>query len=60
HDQIGAALLRIRRLTNGYTPPPDASAVYRKLVGGLWELEATLQLTMREEDEILFPKLTLR
>ncbi|HET6882337.1 MAG TPA: universal stress protein [Pirellulales bacterium] len=58
HDRIATALLRIRRLTNGYTPPPDASAAYRKLVGGLWELEATLQLAMREEDEILFPKLT--
>ncbi|HWB12752.1 MAG TPA: universal stress protein [Pirellulales bacterium] len=55
HDQIGAALLRIRRLTNGYTPPRGASPAHRALVAGLWELEATLQLAIREEDDILLP-----
>ena len=55
HDRIGAALLRIRRLTNGYTPPRNASPAHRAMVAGLWELEANLQLSMREEDEILFP-----
>lgn len=55
HDRIGTALLRIRRLTNGYTPPRDASPAHRAIVAGLWELEANLQLAMREEDEILFP-----
>jgi len=59
HDRISTTLVRIRRLTNGYTPPPDASVAYRKLVGGLWELEATLQLAIREEDDILFGKLAL-
>lgn len=55
HDQISTDLLRIRRLTNGYTPPHGASVTHRALIAGLWELEANLQLAMREEDEILFP-----
>ncbi|MGH7137059.1 MAG: hemerythrin domain-containing protein, partial [Pirellulales bacterium] len=55
HDQIGAALLRIRRLTNGYAPPRDASPAHRAIVAGLWELEANLQLAMREEDDVLYP-----
>ena len=60
HDRIGAALLRIRRLTNGYTPPRDASPAHRSVVAGLWDLEANLQLAMREEDEILFPMVLAR
>lgn len=55
HDQICTDLLRIRRLTNGYTPPHGASPAHRAMIAGLWELEANLQLAMREEDEILFP-----
>lgn len=55
HDRIGLTLLKIRRLTNGYTPPADASPTHRAVVAGLWELEANLQLAMREEDQILFP-----
>lgn len=60
HDRIGASLLRIRRLTNGYTPPANASPTHRAIVAGLWELEANLQLAMREEDEILFPMVLAR
>ncbi|HEX7449062.1 MAG TPA: universal stress protein [Pirellulales bacterium] len=56
HEQIGVELLHIRRLTNGYAPPRGASDSYRAMIGGLWELEANLQLAMREEDEILFAK----
>jgi iron-sulfur cluster repair di-iron protein len=55
HDRIAAALVRIRRLTNGYTLPRGASPAHRAMVAGLWELEANLQLSMREEDEILLP-----
>ncbi|MGH7138447.1 MAG: universal stress protein, partial [Pirellulales bacterium] len=43
HDRIGEALLRIRRLTYGYTPPRDATPTHRAFVAGLWELEAILQ-----------------
>src|SRR5487761_1151154 len=60
HERIGVELLRIRRLTNGYAPPPGASAAYRAMIGALWELEANLQLAMREEDEILFAKALTR
>lgn len=56
HERIGVELLHIRRLTNGYAPPQGASEAYRAMIGGLWELEANLQLAMREEDEILFAK----
>lgn len=60
HERIGVGLLHIRRLTNGYVPPQGASEAYRAMIGGLWELEANLQLAMREEDEILFAKARMR
>lgn len=60
HERIGVGLLHIRRLTNGYVPPQGASETYRAMIGGLWELEANLQLAMREEDEILFAKARMR
>lgn len=59
HDLVEAELSEIRRLTNGYVAPASASMVYRTLLGGLWELEATLHLNMHEEDDILFSKALL-
>ena len=42
HDHAGAALAELRRLTNGYIPPPDACNTYRALFAGLDELERDL------------------
>jgi regulator of cell morphogenesis and NO signaling len=56
HDDAGAALARLRALTDGYTPPADACPTYRALLDGLAELEADLHLHIHEENNILFPR----
>ena len=56
HDSAGAALGRIRSLTNTYTPPEDACATFRAFYWGLAELEHDLHLHIHLENNILFPK----
>lgn len=56
HDDVGAALARLRALTCGYTPPADACPTYRALLAGLAELEADLHRHIHEENNILFPR----
>jgi regulator of cell morphogenesis and NO signaling len=56
HASAGAALQRIRALTDGYTPPSDACASYRVLLEGLAELEADLHRHIHKENNILFPQ----
>ena len=56
HDSAGAALREMRRLTGGYTPPPDACPTYRALLQGLRELETDLHLHIHLENNILFPR----
>jgi regulator of cell morphogenesis and NO signaling len=56
HDEAGAALARLRTLTQGYTPPEDACPTFRAMFDGLAELEADLHLHIHEENNILFPR----
>jgi regulator of cell morphogenesis and NO signaling len=56
HEHAGAALARIRQLTNGFTPPPDACVTFRSLYAGLAELERDLHLHIHLENNILFPR----
>jgi regulator of cell morphogenesis and NO signaling len=56
HDDAGAALARLRALTDGYTPPADACPTYRALLDGLAGLEADLHVHIHEENNILFPR----
>jgi regulator of cell morphogenesis and NO signaling len=56
HDNAGRALVQMRRLTEGYTAPPDACATYRALYQGLEELEADLHQHIHLENNILFPR----
>jgi regulator of cell morphogenesis and NO signaling len=56
HDDAGAALSRLRALTGGYAPPPDACNSYRALLDGLAEMEADLHLHVHKENNILFPR----
>jgi regulator of cell morphogenesis and NO signaling len=56
HDGAGAALARLRALTDGYTPPADACPTYRGLLDGLAGLEADLHVHIHEENNILFPR----
>ena len=55
HDDAGEALARLRELTNGFTPPPEACNTYRALFAGLAELEADLHVHIHLENSVLFP-----
>ena len=55
HDDAGEALARMRELTNGFTPPPDACNTYRALFAGLAELEEDLHVHIHLENSVLFP-----
>jgi regulator of cell morphogenesis and NO signaling len=55
HDDAGAALVRMRALTRGYSPPADACNAYRTLLAGLAELEDDLHHHVHRENNILFP-----
>ena len=56
HDNAGNALRRLRELTKGFSPPPDACNTFRAWLDGLSELEADLHEHIHEENNILFPK----
>lgn len=55
HDDAGAALARLRTLTNDFTPPPEACNTYRALFAGLLELEEDLHRHIHLENSVLFP-----
>ena len=56
HDFSRRDLLTIRKLTNHYRAPDDASEAYRELCRKLIEVEDDLERHSRLEDEILFPR----
>ena len=56
HDDAGQALARMRELTKGFTPPPDACNTYRALFAGLAELEEDLHRHIHLENSVLFPQ----
>ncbi|NJM54756.1 MAG: iron-sulfur cluster repair di-iron protein [Verrucomicrobiae bacterium] len=55
HETAGQALARLRELTNGFQPPPDACNTYRALFAGLHELEEDLHQHIHLENSVLFP-----
>lgn len=60
HEDAGAALAEMRRLTDGYTPPPDACPTFRGLYFGLEQLEQDMHLHVHLENNVLFPKAAAR
>lgn len=56
HDDAGAALGRLRTLSDSYQAPADACATFRALYDGLAALEADLHRHIHKENNILFPK----
>jgi len=56
HDDAGEALAFMRKLTNGFTPPPEACNTYRALFAGLAELEEDMHRHIHLENSVLFPK----
>ena len=55
HDDAGAALARMRSLTDNYAAPPGACVTYRSLLGLLEELERDTHIHIHKENNILFP-----
>jgi regulator of cell morphogenesis and NO signaling len=56
HEDAGAALARLREITNGYAPPEDACPTFRGLYYGLAQLESDMHLHVHLENNILFPR----
>ncbi len=56
HEQVGAALHRIRDLAMGYGLPPDACATYSLTYERLQAFEADLHKHVHLENNILFPR----
>ena len=56
HESAGAALRRLRELTNDYTVPPEACNTWRALWHGLAALEESLHQHIHLENNILFPR----
>ncbi|MCC6487655.1 MAG: iron-sulfur cluster repair di-iron protein [Candidatus Hydrogenedentes bacterium] len=56
HDSAGAALERLRTLTDDYTPPEWACNTYRALLDGLRELELNMHQHVHKENNVLFPR----
>ena len=55
HGEVGAALARLRELSHGFTPPPDACNTYRALFAGLRDLEQDVHRHVHLENAVLFP-----
>lgn len=56
HDGAGAAVARMRELTDGFTPDADACNTHRALLAGLARLELDLHEHVHKENNILFPR----
>ncbi len=56
HDSAGEALVELRRLTGGFTVPPDACNTFRALYFELEEMERDLHRHIHLENNILFPR----
>lgn len=55
HEETGAALKKLRELTQDFQPPPEACNTYRALFAGLEELEADIHRHIHLENTVLFP-----
>jgi len=56
HETAGLALTTMRRLTDGYRPPPGACASFRALYAGLEIFESDLHRHIHLENNVLFPR----
>lgn len=56
HDEVGAALAELSRLSDGYTVPAGGCNTFRALYGFMSEFEATTKKHVHLENNILFPK----
>ncbi len=56
HDSAGAALARLRDLTDGFSPNGDSCNTHRAMLAGFAQLEGDLHEHVHKENNILFPR----
>lgn len=56
HEEAGALMYNIRRLSQDFTPPDHACNTYRALYAKLEEFEEDLHRHVHLENNILFPR----
>jgi regulator of cell morphogenesis and NO signaling len=56
HHDAGAALERMRTLTDGYAPPDWACNTYRAMLDALAHLERDMHQHIHKEDHVLYPQ----
>ena len=56
HDSAGAALSRMRELTDGFEPPEAACNTWRAMLAGMQDLERETHQHIHLENNILFPR----
>lgn len=56
HERAGGLMARIRDLTSGFSPPPDACNTYRALFVNLERFEEDLHRHVHLENNVLFPR----
>ncbi len=56
HDNAGAQLEEMRRLTGGFTVPADGCRSYKALLEGLQQLEYDTHQHVHKENNLLFPR----
>lgn len=56
HDDAGASLERLEKLTNGFTPPPGACNTFMALIDGLREFRDAMFRHVHLENHVLFPR----
>lgn len=56
HDEVAAALGRIRQLTGDFEPPAGACTSYRAMLDRLHALDLDVRRHVHEENNVLFPR----
>ena len=56
HDDAGASLARLEKLTGGFRPPEGACNTFRALLDGLREFRDTMHRHVHLENHVLFPR----
>jgi len=56
HDGAGAAVARLRELTDGFKPDAEACNTHRAMLAGFARLETDLHEHVHKENNVLFPR----
>lgn len=56
HEEVGDLLATLRKITGGYTTPPDGCASFKALYAGLQALEEDTHLHICLENQVLHPR----